>query len=221
MNDFARLILLLVLAGAALTVLGGAAIWFMEEERRIRRAFRNVLGARAEAVVVAKGRGRAAGFCFSRGAMAVAWDFGAWCLVYRVEELMGAELVVDGEVVGRAYRGEPRRALDQVASDASQVTLRLVFDDPKHPDFDLDLWLAGDEARRGAGKPAAAVQEANRWLARAEAILRRPAARRSAPVIGQAAQLTPAAAKTTAATALAPDLEADLEDDDEDEEAPF
>jgi hypothetical protein len=220
MTDFMRLLLLLALSGAALTLLGGVAIWFMEEERRIRRAFRRVLKGQAEALVVAKGQGRAAGFCFSRGVMGVAWDTGAWCLVYKIDELMGAELVVDGEVVGRAYRGEPRRPLDQVAPDARQVTLRMVFDDAKHPDFDLDLWLADDPRRRG-GSPAEAVQEANRWLARAEAILRRPAGvRRAAPAIAPAAAPPVAAAgggagAIAANTALAPDNDKDFDDLDD------
>ena len=65
------------------------------------------------------------------------------------------------------------------SASAARVTLRLIFDDPHHPDFDLDLWLAGDEARRRASSPAEAMQEANRWLARAEAILRRPVSPRA------------------------------------------
>lgn len=104
-------------------------------------------------------------------------------------------------VVARAYRGEPRRALDQTLEHAARVTLRLIFDDPHHPDFDLDLWLAGDEARRRAISPGDAMQEANRWLARAEAILRRPIAPRVA-----ASMPGPSAAPF---------------DDDDDEEAPF
>ncbi|MES2724872.1 MAG: hypothetical protein V4656_17105, partial [Pseudomonadota bacterium] len=75
---------------------------------------------------------------------------------------------------------------------AARVTLRLIFDDPQHPDFELDLWLTGDESRRVAASPGAAVLEANRWLARAEAILRRPRA------------LTPSAAAATAVTAPLP-----------------
>jgi hypothetical protein len=59
------------------------------------------------------------------------------------------------------------------------VTLRLIFDDPRHPDFALDLWLTGDERRRESPAPADAIQEANRWLARAEAIVRRPIAPRA------------------------------------------
>ncbi|MGH6999741.1 MAG: hypothetical protein ACREEO_16215, partial [Phenylobacterium sp.] len=178
MNEWPRLFLLLALAGVVVTLLGSAAAWLMDEERRIRRALKRVLKGPAEAVVIARGRGRGAGFNTSTGLMGVAWDAGAWLLIYRLDELMGAEVIVDGQVVARAYRGEPRRALDQTLEHAARVTLRLIFDDPHHPDFDLDLWLAGDEARRRATSPGDAMQEANRWLARAEAILRRPIAPR-------------------------------------------
>lgn len=176
MSEWPRLLLLLALAGIAVTILGSVAIWLMDEERRIRRALKRVLKGPPEAVILAPGRGRGAGFNFSTGVMAVAWDSGGWLLPYRVDELVGAELIVDGQVLARVHRGEPRLALDQVVEHAARVTLRLVFDDPHHPDFDLDLWLAGDETRRRASSPSDAVQEANQWLARAEAILRRPIA---------------------------------------------
>ncbi|HEX5377136.1 MAG TPA: hypothetical protein VFW47_01105 [Phenylobacterium sp.] len=180
MKEVAQLLLLVALAGAAVTFAGSAAIWYFDETRRIRRALRRVLGGEPEIMLVAQGRGRGTGMNFALGLCAVAWDAGGWCLVYRIDELMGAELIIDGQVVGRAFRGEPRRALEQLVTHASRVTLRLVFDDPHHPDFDLDLWQAGDERRRRGGSPADAVHEANRWLARADAILRRPQAPRFA-----------------------------------------
>jgi len=180
MNEWPQLILLLILAGVAVTAFGSAAIWLMDEERRIRRALKRVLKGAPEAVILARGRGRGAGFNFSTGQMAVAWDSGGWLLVYRLDELMGAELIVDGQVLARAYRGEARRPLDQTVEHAARVTLRLLFDDPHYPDFDLDLWLAGDETRRNAISPSDAVQEANQWIARAEAVLRRPIAPRAA-----------------------------------------
>lgn len=183
MTDMARLFLLLGIAGAAVTFLGSLAHWFLDEPRRIRRALRRVLKADPEAMVLAQGRGRGAGFSFQTGLAAVAWDRGNWCLIYRIDELTGAELIVDGQVAARVYRGEPRRALEQRVSSADQVTLRLTFDDPRNPDFNLDLWLRGDEARRDDWSPQAAIQEANRWLARAEAILRRPPAPAAAPVV--------------------------------------
>ena len=201
MSEWPRLFLLLALAGVVVTLLGSAAAWLMDEERRIRRALKRVLKGSAEAVVIARGRGRGAGFNTSTGLMAVAGDAGAWLVIYRLDELMGAEVIVDGQVVARAYRGEPRRALDQTVEHAARVTLRLIFDDPHHPDFDVDLWLAGDETRRRANSPGDAMQEANRWLARAEAILRRPIAPR-------VAASTPAPMAATL-------------DDEDDEEPPF
>ena len=181
MNEVARLLLTVALAGAAVTFAGSAVIWFRDETRRVRRGLRHVLKAEPEALLVAKGRARGVGFNFADGLSAVVWDAGAWGFLYRVDELMGAELIIDGHVVARIFRNEPRRALDQVVTHASKVTLRLVFDDPHHPDFDLDLWLEGDESRRGAASPAERVQEANRWIAGCEAVLRRPQAPRQTP----------------------------------------
>jgi len=216
MSDFVRLILMLVLAGGVLTLLGGVAIWYGDEERRIRRGLRRVLEAEPEALLVAHGRGRGAGFSFKTGLFAVAWDAGSWCLVYRIDELVGAELSVDGAVVARAFRGEPRRALEQVVEVAKKVRLRLVFDDPAHPDFDLDLWLTGDEGRQAKASPAACVREANRWMARAEAILRRPLSPHGEPAPAPAIQAPPA--PIAAAADIAPPWDEDDEDRDEDED---
>jgi hypothetical protein len=178
MSEFWRLLLLVAIAGSAVTFMGSAAIWFMDEERRIRRALRHVLKGEPETVIIARGRGKGVGFSFDTNTAAVAWDAGTWCLLYRIDELMGAELSVDNQVVGRVFRGEQRRAIDQIVQQASRVCLRLIFDDPRHPDFELDLWLEGDEQQRQSRSPAQAIQEANRWLARAEAIVRRPLAPR-------------------------------------------
>lgn len=183
MTDMWRLLMMLGLAGTAVTFLGSLALWWHNDERRIRRALGNVLRSEPEAMIIAQGRGRGAGFSFASNLIAVAWDRGDWCLVYRIDEVIGAELIIDGQVVARAFRGEPRRALEQVVSSADQVTLRLLFDDPKSPDFELDLWLRGDEARRDDWSPRAAISEANRWLARVEAIVRRPARPAPAPAV--------------------------------------
>ncbi|HWU80645.1 MAG TPA: hypothetical protein VN158_11320, partial [Caulobacter sp.] len=104
MSELARLLLFVAIAGSAVTFLGSLAIWYGDEDRRLRRALRNVLKSEPEGVVVARGRGRGAGFSFSTNLLAVAWDRGAWCLVYRLDELMGAELLVDGQVMGRVFR---------------------------------------------------------------------------------------------------------------------
>ena len=72
MNEWPRLFLLLALAGVVVTLLGSAAAWLMDEERRIRRALKRVLKGPAEAVIIARGRGRGAGFNTSTGRMGVA-----------------------------------------------------------------------------------------------------------------------------------------------------
>jgi hypothetical protein len=142
-----------------------------------------VLGETPHAMVIARGRGKGAGFNFTTNQVAVTWDAGAWCLIYRLDELVGAELAVDGQVLARVYRGEPRRALDVMRGADTQVRLRLIFDEPRNPDFVLDLWLPEDETRKGAMNSAEAIQEANRWIARVESLLRRPTPARPAPVV--------------------------------------
>lgn len=206
MSELWRLLLLVTLSASAVTFVGSAAIWFMDEERRIRRSLRHVLKGAPETVIVAKGRGRGAGFNFTTNQAAVAWDSGAWCLIYRIDELMGAELSVDGHVIGRVFRGEQRRAIDQIVQQAAQVTLKLIFDDPRHPDFELDLWAEGDQQRRESRSPADAIQEANRWLLRADAIVRRPLApkAKAAPPAEPAIQSRPPAAEPEAERAPKP-----------------
>lgn len=174
MDDLARVLVTLALAATAATFLGSFLLWFGNEERRIGRALKRVLNGPAEAVLIAPGRGRAAGLSTETGLFATAWDKGDWCMVYRLDEVTGGELLVDGEVVARAFRGENRRPLDRVPAQARAVTLRLIFDDARYPDFELELWAAGDETRREGPTPAIAAQAANQWLARIEAIVRRP-----------------------------------------------
>ena len=209
MDDITRLLLLLVLAGAAVTLLASLVRLYMDEGRRVRRGLKAVLKGDVHGYLVARGRGRGVGFDFTSNAVAVVWDSGAWGLVYALDELMGCEVIVDRQVVGRVHRGETRRALD--AFDAEErVALRLIFDDPGHPDFVLDLWLPQDAGRRDELPAGEAIAEANRWLARIEALLRRPmAARRATSVV----------APTVAAPAPAPKAaERDDAADDEDEE---
>lgn len=209
MSELARLLLFVAIAGSAVTFLGSLAIWYGDEDRRLRRALRHVLKSDPEGFVVARGRGRGAGFSFSTNLLAVAWDRGAWCLIYRLEELMGAELLVDGQVMGRVFRGEGRRAIDHVAPQAQSVTLRLIFDDPRHPDFALELWAPGDEQRRESRSPGELMQEANRWLARCEAIVRRPLPPRPTQ---------PTAAPVVAARPAPIPEPVDYDDEDEDDD---
>ena len=176
MTDFMRLILMLALAGSAVTLAGSAAAWWMDEERRLYRIMRKVLAGQLDAAIIARGRNAAAGFRLDADRILVMWSGGAKALLYPLAALEGAELIVDDRVMARAFKGETRRALDHIENSAGKVTLRLIFDNPRDPDFDLELWLEEDQLRRNSGSPRQAIQEARSWIARAEAILRRPPA---------------------------------------------
>ncbi|HEY2753908.1 hypothetical protein [Phenylobacterium sp.] len=185
MDDLTRLLVLLIAAGVAVTLLAGAVRWRMDEGRRVRRGLKAVLKGDIHGFLVARGRGRGVGFDFTTNRVAVVWDQGEWGLVYGLDELIGAEVIVDFQVVGRVHRGEARRALDAFGAE-ERVALRLVFDDLGHPDFVLDLWLPQDAGRRDELAPNEAIAEANRWLARIEALVRRSiGARRAAPTVAQ------------------------------------
>jgi hypothetical protein len=181
-------LVLIGVAAVALAALGGVVGWYNDEGRRIRRGLRKVLAGETHALIVAHGRGRGAGFNFTSGAMAVTWDAGEWCLIYRLEELLGVELVVDGQVTGRVFRNEARRPVDALGAANQQVSLRLVFDDPQHADFLLELWSAARSPRRPVLDASQAVEEGNRWLARLESLFRR----QPAAVGGRPARTEPA-----------------------------
>lgn len=174
MDEVARLMTLLALAGGALTLLGGACGWFLDEGRRIQRTLTQGLGAIPQPMLVARGRGLGIGFDLTTNLVVVTWDKGGWRLTYRLDEMVGVELIVDRQVAARAFRGEPRRALDQLAAPEARVRLRFIFDDPAHPDFEMDLWLPQDQGRHGRLDADEALHEANRWMARMESLLRRP-----------------------------------------------
>lgn len=203
MSEAARLMLWLALAGAGITLLGSAAIWIMDPLRQMRRAMQRVIKTRPDAMLLSPASGRGVGVAFDSALLAVCWNNGAWCLIYRLDELAGAELLVDGQIVGSALRGEPSQVLDPAGGARDSVVLRLIFDDPRHPDFALDLWTHTDPLRGVATSPSEAIAQANSWLARTEAILRK-----SRPVVAAAASVA----------GYAEDVD---EDGDDDSELPF
>lgn len=177
MNDALRLVLLLVIAGVALTAVGGLLARYFDPQRRFLRYLRMALQAPPEGVMLDRGGGRALGFNIEAGRVAVLWDKGRKGLIYKMDQLMGGELMVDHQVLARSYRGEPRRPLDEIPTGSRRTTLRLIFDNPRDPEFELELW----PARYGRGHehptPADAALAGRRWLASLESILRRPAPR--------------------------------------------
>lgn len=180
MDEVARLLTLLALTGSVLTLIGAGVAWSLDESRRLRKTLTDGLDANPQPMLIARGRGTGIGFNLPAARVCVAWDKGAWRLDYALEELTGVELIVDRTVAARVFRGESRRPLDHLAAPEALVRLRFVFDDPGHPDFELDLWRPEDEGRRGRLAADEALREANRWMARMESLLRRAVTPRSA-----------------------------------------
>jgi len=202
MGEWLRLVAVVALSGAALTVAATVAARLMTEERRLLRVFRKGLGAAPDAYVIARGAGRGAALSLQTRRIATVWDGGRWRLDYSLDELIGAELELDGEIAARVVRGEERRRLDRSSAADREVLLRLLFDDPRHPDFELQLWPVRPR-KTGEPRARAAVAEANRWLGRVEAVLRRSG---STAAVGRT--------RSSARIGHRP-LEADLFEDDE------
>jgi hypothetical protein len=172
MNDLIRIGLLVGATGVAVTAFASLLARRGNETQRLSRIILRVLEGQPDDQIFAKGRNAALAIRMEPPQVLVLAEGGAKARLYGLHLLIGAELEVDGRVVARAYRGEARRALDQVAADAQEVHLRLIFDDPRHPEFILELWTEGDENRRDATNPATEIREARRWLTRVEALLR-------------------------------------------------
>jgi hypothetical protein len=208
MSEWLRLVVLIGVGGAGVTLLAMGLARYLAEDQRLARTFRQALEAKPDAALIGHGTGRGVALSLAARRFVAVWDVGGWHMIYALEELLGAEMDLDGQVAARAMRGEPRRPLDRSTGAEREVRLRFIFDEPRHPDFELVLWPA--KAGRGAPtKPREAISEANRWIARVEALLRRT---------GGALTLThpPAVAKFAPGR---PADEGDLfgEDEDEDE----
>jgi hypothetical protein len=159
---------------AAVAALAGA---WNEKRRRIRRSLRKVLQGDLQTHLVDLAHGRAIGFSHRRGAVAVTWDSGAWCLLYRIGELRGLELIVDDWVTGWAFAGEPHSAADPEAGAEARVLLGFLFEDAGHPEFQLELWSADAAQGSTAASADAAIALGNRWLLDVYEMLNRTPAR--------------------------------------------
>jgi hypothetical protein len=175
MSEWLKLVLALGAAAVGLTLAAMAWTRLMNEPRRLARAFRQALGTAPDAALIAAGTGRGVALSLAARRFAACWDRGGWRIAYPLAEVIGAELELDGHVAARALRDETRRRLERQSGAEADVRLRFLFDDPAHPDFELVLW-PNQGGRAGFERPRAAIAEANRWLARIEAVQRRAAA---------------------------------------------
>jgi hypothetical protein len=169
-----RLILLLAIAGAALAGIGAMLAQALDPQRRILRYLRQALGAEPQGALVDRSQGRGMAFNIEAAKVSVLWDGGRRGLIYRLEQLVGGEMMVDHRVIASVYRDAPPKRLEDIPASAHKISLRLVFDAPSDPEFELELWPARHGRNPQYRSPAEATQAGRKWLASLEAILRKP-----------------------------------------------
>lgn len=185
MGETFRAILLVALIAAFATTTFFFLSWWMEPERRLRRAMKNVLTGTPDMQAIAPAEGRAAGLDLTNEQLAVLWNKGSIGLVFDYAEVEGAEIIVDRHVVARARRHLGRNDLDVLVDDAESVILRLMFRDQHCPEFEISLWRAHWNAHDGAYPAANATSDpqltgsaneglrlARRWLAHIETVVK-------------------------------------------------
>jgi len=187
MGDTFGVILAVALIAAFLTTAFFFLTWWMESERRLRRAMKNALENAPDMLAIAPAEGKAAGLDLVNEQMAVLWNRGAIGLVFDFAEVEGGEIIVDGHVVTRVRRHYGRKELDVLVEDAETVILRLMFNSPQCPEFEISLWRAhwstdaapqnvhasattGPSQTRSAGE---GLRQGRRWLAHIEALAKR------------------------------------------------
>ena len=173
MNDVLRLVVLLVIAGLVLTAVGALVARWLDPGRRLLRYLRLALQATPEAPMLDRGGGKAMAFNLDAGKIAVLWDRGRKGYVYKLEQLMGAEMMVDNIVLARCFRDRPVMPLDEIPMSAHRGVMRVVFDNPRDPEYELEIWPAMNGRGHEYPSPADAVQAGRKWLARLESLLRR------------------------------------------------
>ena len=156
------------LGAVLVTATAGLVGWWMEPRRRIARTLAHRLGGQVDALAVAPLRGQGAGVRVVPQGIAVVRRPGDVGLAFGFEELLGVELIYDGEVRARAFRHEPRRPLDITHRNIRHLCVRLVFDDLRHPDFELQLLQPDDPPQ----DLPALIDTGRRLFAHLEAIVR-------------------------------------------------
>jgi len=169
------LVILSAAALAVLVVLYRLYVSRVEEPKKLEDELHEGLGGfRADVLALEPVRKAAAASSWDGDRVVIVRNFGKVPhKPYRMAELMGIEIFVDDKVVGRVMRGGPTRLLDDIAPTVHRVTMRLIFDDPAEPDFELVMWDPNDAMTARAEGPRAALNNARKWFYHVEAVLRR------------------------------------------------
>ncbi|ESQ76852.1 hypothetical protein [Asticcacaulis sp. AC402] len=214
---------LVILSAAALAVL---IILYriyesrVEQPKKLEDEVKEALGgARPDVESIEPVRKAACAISYAADKIVIVRNFGKLpTRIYTVADLYGLEVFVDGRIFARVVRAGSAKpldtgsykAIDDIAPTVNDVTVRLIFDDPIQPDFQLILWRPDDALTARAEGPRAAMARARKWFHHVEAILRRPVHVKvpppalHAPVPEPAKVAGPAPASSEPAPALPP-----------------
>ncbi len=159
----------------------------VEEPKKLEDEVKEALaGAKAEVESIEPVRKAAAALSYAGNKVIIVRNFGkAPTRIYPISELFGMELFVDGKVFARVVRGGSAKPLDagaykpidEISPAVQTVVMRLIFDDPVHPFYELVIWDPNDALTARAEGPRAAFAKARDWFYHIETVLRRPSPR--------------------------------------------
>ncbi|MFT3997016.1 MAG: hypothetical protein QM667_06395 [Asticcacaulis sp.] len=134
-------------------------------------------GAKADVVSIEPARKAAAALSYHGNRCIIVREFGKVpTRIYAITEVIGMEVFVNNKVAARIIRSGAHKMFDDIAPQVDRVTIRLMFNDPAKPDFELILWDPNDALTARAEGPRAAMETARRWFYHVEAIIRKPVA---------------------------------------------
>ncbi len=156
----------------------------VEQPKKLEDEVKEALGGiRPDVESIEPVRHAAAAISYSANKIVIVREFGKKpTRVYSIAELFGMEVFADGKIFARVVRAGSNKpldtgsykAIDDISPQVTVVTMRLIFDDPTHPEYELDLWTPRDALTARAEGPHAAMVTARKWFHHIEAILRRP-----------------------------------------------
>lgn len=179
----------------ALVILSAAALGILiilyrvyesrvEQPKKLEDEVKEALGgARPDVDSIEPVRKAACAISYAADRIVLVREFGKTpTKIYSIADLYGLEVFVDGRIFARVVRAGSAKpldtgsykAIDDIAPTVTDVTLRIIFDDPVNPDFQLILWRPDDALTARAEGPRAAMARARKWFHHVEAILRRP-----------------------------------------------
>ena len=152
------------------------------EPRKLEDELKKALmGDKADVQLLEPVREAAAAISFSGNKIVTITHFDK-SRTYPLSLLYGMEIFADHKLYARVVRAGHHkpldtgsyRPIDDTSPAISSVKLRLIFDNPSAPDFEVDVWVPSDNLTARAEGIKAAFENCRDWFYCVEAYLRQP-----------------------------------------------